>query len=105
MPFCPVCRRGYNPGTTTCPDCDAELVPVLDEPGKFSDDVEWVRVADYRFTHEAEEARLRLEADGIKAVAMDETASRVGCLWTSGEGARVIMRKEDAPRAANILRG
>jgi hypothetical protein len=104
MPFCPVCRFEYNPGITTCPDYGAKLVPELDEPKKPDNDVELVSVGAYLFVHQAEEARLRLEQVGIQSVVMDEIASRSieGSSFTVG-GVRVVVRKEDAPRAEKIL--
>ena len=86
------------------PDCDVELVPQLDEPKKSSDDVELVSVGTYRFSIEAEEARLRLEQIGVQSVLMDETASKTTIgIWAATGGVRVMVREEDAPKAVKIL--
>ena len=68
MPFCPNCRYEYNPGTSTCPDCDEVLVDVLPpkSDGNFEDNDskygDWVKVA--RLTSQAYAAMIN---DGLKA--------------------------------------
>jgi hypothetical protein len=31
MPFCPLCKAEYSPGTKRCPDCECDLVEELPE--------------------------------------------------------------------------
>jgi predicted amidophosphoribosyltransferase len=33
MPFCPLCKAEYSPGTKRCPDCEIDLVEEL--PGGY----------------------------------------------------------------------
>jgi len=42
MPFCPLCKSEYSPGTKRCPDCEVDLIEELPEDADLeeSDDEE-----------------------------------------------------------------
>lgn len=37
MPFCPLCKAEYSPGTKRCPDCECDLVDELPEEEEAED--------------------------------------------------------------------
>jgi hypothetical protein len=37
MPFCPLCKTEYSPGTKRCPDCEYDLVEELPEEEEVED--------------------------------------------------------------------
>ncbi len=37
MPFCPLCKAEYSPGTKRCPDCECDLVEELAEEEEAED--------------------------------------------------------------------
>jgi hypothetical protein len=42
MPFCPLCKSEYSPGTKRCPDCEVDLVEELPEeaePGESGEEL------------------------------------------------------------------
>lgn len=102
MPYCPKCRYEYRAGFSTCPDCDVKLVEELPKPS-FRD-AELVVVAAYPFDAGAQQAKLRLNADGIDAVIMNEIMSQTDIVLAFADGGvKVLVRKEDARRAQEIL--
>jgi hypothetical protein len=40
MPFCPLCKSEYSPGTKRCPDCEVDLIEELPEDAESDDSVE-----------------------------------------------------------------
>lgn len=62
-----------------------------------------VRIATFSYPIQAQLAKLRLDAEGISSAVFDES---VPTLWVGGpiEGVRLMVRRPDAPRAAEILR-
>ena len=102
MPYCPECKYEYRAGIKTCPDCDVDLVDQLAEPSYG--DAELVVVGTYPFDSPAQQAKLKLEANGIEAVLTNEIMSQtdIALVFADG-GVKVLVRKEDAERAVQIL--
>ena len=40
MPFCPLCKSEYSPGTKRCPDCEVDLIEELPEEEDLEEVVE-----------------------------------------------------------------
>ena len=107
MPFCPSCKYEYRPEIKRCPDCDVELVDRLAaDPRSSTDPVELVRAASYPFEVEAQEARLRLDSHGIRAVVANEKMAQTDMILAFADGGvHILVRQEDAARARKILEG
>ena len=106
MPFCPKCRYEYRPGIKVCPDCDLPLKDNLppEEPEPKAEYANLVCVATFPYDLPAQEARLRLESHGIRAVMANEIMSQTDIVlaWADG-GVKVLVAEEDAAKAAKIL--
>lgn len=64
MPYCPKCLSEYDPGLTSCGDCDCELVDALPEPSSS----EPIAVFHAATAQEAEIVAATLRAEGVAAV-------------------------------------
>jgi len=64
MPYCPKCLSEYNPGLTSCSDCECELVEALPQPLSS----EPIAVFHAATAQEAEIVAATLRAEGIAAV-------------------------------------
>jgi hypothetical protein len=71
MPFCPLCKSEYSPGTKRCPDCEVDLIEELPEDADLeeSDDEEspedWVLLYSTRNNVFAEFLKETLENSDI----------------------------------------
>lgn len=71
MPFCPLCKAEYSPGTKRCPDCEVDLIEELPEEADLeeSDDEEspedWVLLYSTRNKVYAEFLKETLENSNI----------------------------------------
>lgn len=107
MPFCPSCKYEYRQGINRCPDCNVCLVdelPPEPAPRAAMPTVELVRVASYPYEVMAQEARMRLEREGIYAAISNEKIGQTDMIlaWADG-GIHVVVPADDAARALEIL--
>ncbi|MHB9035079.1 MAG: putative signal transducing protein [Armatimonadota bacterium] len=111
MSFCPNCKYEYKPGFTKCPDCGAELVDELPEDalGNDSTESEWVDlvcIETYPYDGPAQAACVTLQAQGIRASLQNSVMSQADQFLVFADGGvRVMVPKEDAARAKDILEG
>lgn len=87
-------RRNAGPGPGVLPDRMTDLEFDLET---------LVTVGAYASPWEAQLARACLEAEGVESMVADEHLGRIWCATTVG-GIKLMVREEDAPRAADLLR-
>ena len=103
MPFCPECKYEYVAGIKACPDCYVDLVEALPEEKKAAYvDAELVCIASYPYDIEAQEARIKLQAFDIESLINTRMDVSGGMAMTD-PGVRVMVRKEDAAKAIEVL--
>lgn len=106
MPFCPKCRYEYRPDIKKCPDCDVPVVDVLPPEPEGPEWVDLVTVATFMFEPQAQEARLKLDSQGIHAMISNEKMAQMDiALVFADRGVGVMVRREDAARAREVLEG
>lgn len=103
MPFCPSCKYEYRPDIKECPDCREKLVDKLPEEEK----PQWadlVEIASFQFEPQAQEARLKLETQGIRSVISNEIMSQSDIIlaWADG-GVKLLVERKDAREAIKAL--
>lgn len=107
MPYCPKCKYEYRPGIEKCPDCDVKLVDKLhEEPTPEPEYLDLVQVGSFMYAAEAHEARLHLEANGIKAAVAGDVMTSINPAYMIADGgAKLLVPRADADRARELLRG
>ena len=103
--FCPVCESEYQPGITTCPDDNSELVERLTAANTLHDGSE----ASFRLLHtfnspaEAEMVDDLLQKNGIRSMVRSGWADNLSPLLSStAEGAAVLVDQRDHDRAMEL---
>ncbi|HEX2050037.1 MAG TPA: DUF2007 domain-containing protein [Actinomycetota bacterium] len=107
---CPSCGDEFRPGvTTTCPDCGVALVDgeVAPAPRHRFDPRDVPELVEIYSTgpHEAEIVRALLEDAGIPAITAGEGYASAYPVTVGALGERrVLVRRDDAERAAEVIR-
>ena len=109
MPFCPQCGYEYKEGKVTCPDCNvdlvAELPPVEPEPDN-TEDLDLVDIYSLPGLPYAEMVKEALAKEGIDCMIKSDflsTSHLARGVGVAGTSARVLVRKEHAEKAKQIL--
>lgn len=98
--YCPVCRSEYRQGFTTCSDCHVDLVeelPPESEPG-------YVEYEEVLATHSPSDRAIItsiLDAEGITYFFQGE---HVSAYVYHAVPVRLLVAREDVPRAVDLLR-
>jgi hypothetical protein len=105
MPYCPNCLTEYVEGTSTCCDCDAQLAPGAPPPTESAGSPDSKLVTVRIFTGagaltEGELAKNLLKCQGIPSLLSGEFSA----LLVPALDVPLLVREEDAERAADILR-
>jgi hypothetical protein len=102
MPWCPQCKNEYVVGTTTCPDCEVELVAVL--PPEDHDLENYVLIANAPDQQTAELIAATLDAAGIPTLLQHDALGpaegmlpHLGLAWN--RGVAVPAEREQEARA------
>lgn len=108
MPYCPNCLTEYVQGTSTCEDCGSELAPgsppqaspPIQSAGSGDSKLVTVRIfpAGPTALLDIEVARKLLQSQGIPSLVSGEISAELLPLDIP-----LLVREEDAERAANIL--
>jgi hypothetical protein len=110
MPYCPNCLTEYVEGTSTCDDCGAYLLPgsppaaPARPPSEASDNSKLVTVRVFignTALVDVDLARNILQSQGIPSLVSGEYAAELLPVLQIP----LLVREEDAERAAAILRG
>jgi len=111
MPYCPKCFTEYVEGTRTCDDCGASLLPGSPPeappprpPSEASDNSKLVTVRVFignTALVDVDLARNILQSQGIPSLVSGEYAAELLPVLEIP----LLVREEDAERAAAILRG
>lgn len=103
MPFCPKCKYEYMPGIKECPDCSVRLVDSLAEEQK-PQWVDLVEIATFTYEPQAQMAKLKLQAQGIESVIINEKMAQSDMIlvWADG-GVKLLVNREDARKAVKVL--
>ena len=102
--FCPVCEAEYEPGTTRCPDDDADLVERMN-PATSHDDSEASFVALHTLSSPAEAEMVYdiLRQNGIRAAIQSGANDAFSPLFSAtAPGAAVLVDERDLDRAKEI---
>lgn len=101
MPFCPECRREYEPGTVACPEC---RVALADGPPPREGEV----VVAHRVPDAASGALLCgvLENNGVTAVLRSTQLPGYGDVrrdWSTTAWGEILVASEDLAEAREII--
>jgi F0F1-type ATP synthase beta subunit len=103
--FCPVCESEYEPGITTCPDDDTELVERLTSENTLHDNSEarFVPLHNIGSPAEAEMVNDILTQNGIRSAVQSGSMDALSpLLSTTAPGAMVLVDERDFDRAQEI---
>ena len=100
--ICPVCEAEYEPGVTTCPDDNAELVEKLHSPHDNSE-ARFVPLQNVGSPAEAEMVNDILHQNGIRSVIKAGGADAFSPLLSAtADGAVILVDERDADRAQEL---
>ena len=100
--ICPVCEAEYEPGVTTCPDDNAELVEKLHSPHDLSE-ARFVPLQNLGSPAEAEMVNDILHQNGIRSVVKSGGSDTLSPLLSAtADGAVILVDERDADRALEI---
>jgi hypothetical protein len=100
--ICPVCEAEYEPGVTTCPDDNAELVQKLHSPRDDSE-ARFVPLQNVGSPAEAEMVNDILHQNGIRSVIKAGGADAFSPLLSAtADGAVILVDERDADRAQEL---
>ena len=103
--FCPVCESEYEPGITTCPDDNSELVAKLTPENTVHDSSEAKFVALHHLGSppEAEMVNDILTQNGIRSAVQSGAADALSPLLSSGStGVTVLVDERDYDKAMEL---
>jgi hypothetical protein len=109
MPFCPQCNYEYKEGIETCPDCKVELVaelPPKEQENDSTEDLDLVEIYSLPGLPYAEMVKEAFEKEGIDCMIKPDflsTSHLARGVGVAGTSARVLVRKEHAEKAKQIL--
>lgn len=101
MPFCPKCRYEYREGIKICPDCEVKLVAELPKPSLTESEL--VVVASFMAAADAQMARLKLQASGIRSIVTGDVARGYVAATLIEANVKLLVCAEDASHARKIL--
>lgn len=100
--ICPVCEAEYEPGVTTCPDDNAELVEKLHSP-RDNSEARFVPLQNVGSPAEAEMVNDILHQNGIRSVIKAGGADAFSPLLSAtADGAVILVDERDADRAQEL---
>ncbi|MCM3901074.1 MAG: DUF2007 domain-containing protein [Pyrinomonadaceae bacterium] len=102
--FCPVCEAEYQPGITSCPDDNSELVERLDPTtGHDDSDARFLPLHKLGSPIEAEMVNDILTQNGIRSMVKSGGADAHSPLLSStAEGSMVLVDERDFDRAQEL---
>lgn len=102
--FCPVCEAEYQPGITSCPDDNSELVERLDPTSGHDDsDARFLPLHKLGSPVEAEMVNDILTQNGIRSMVKSGGADALSPLLSStAEGSIVLVDERDFDRAQEL---
>jgi hypothetical protein len=103
--FCPTCEAEYEPGITTCPDDDSELVERLTVESGAHDDSEarFVTLHTLSSPAEAEMVNDILRQNGIRSAVQSGGSDQFSPLFSvMAPGAGVLVDERDLDRAREL---
>jgi hypothetical protein len=100
--ICPVCEAEYEPGVTTCPDDNTNLVEKLHSPHDNSE-ARFVPLQNVGSPAEAEMVNDMLHQNGIRSVVKSGGSDALSPLLSAtSDGAVILVDERDADRALEI---
>jgi Putative prokaryotic signal transducing protein len=98
--YCPKCRTEYRDGFYVCVDCNVDLVaelPAEEEP-EIIDFVEVMR------THNSADIAMIKSILDAEKITYYFDGEHFMCVWPYAEPARLMVKRDEADRAKEILR-
>ena len=100
--ICPVCEAEYEPGVTTCPDDNANLVEKLHSPHDNSE-ARFVPLQNLGSPAEAEMVNDIFHQNGIRSVIKSGGSDALSPLLSAtADGAVILVDERDADRALEV---
>ena len=100
--ICPVCEAEYEPGVTTCPDDNAELVEKLHSPHDLSE-ARFVPLQNLGSPAEAEMVNDILHQNGIRSVVKSGGSDALSPLLSATADGAVILVDERHRRKERVI--
>jgi hypothetical protein len=100
--ICPVCEAEYEPGVTTCPDDNANLVEKLSSPHDSSE-ARFIPMHNLGSPAEAEMVNDIFQQNGIRSMVKAGGADAFSPLLSAtADGAVILVDERDADRAREL---